>query len=80
MFTAGLIGNQTCDQISGMFKMIDENDNGTIRLEDMKRLVKDIGESVTMDELKEIISNATGGEVEISPDAFAEIFKRPSAH
>jgi Ca2+-binding EF-hand superfamily protein len=38
--------------------------------------VKDIGESVTIEELKEMIKYTTGGDAEISPDEFFNMFKR----
>ncbi len=79
VFTSGLIGTQSREQIMGMFKMIDEDDSGTIRLEDMRMLVGDIGESVTIEELRELISNATGGDAEISFEQFFGIFKRPTS-
>ena len=62
-----------------MFKFIDEDESGSIKLDDMKRLVKDIGESVTIEELKEIIGYATGGDAEITFDEFYNMFKRSTA-
>ena len=78
LFTSDLIGNQTREQVMGMFRFLDETGSGTIKLDDMKRLVKDIGESVTVDELREIIRNATGGDAEISFEEFFNIFKKPT--
>ena len=79
IFTSGLIGNQTREQIMSMFRIIDEDESGTIKVEDLRRLVKDIGESVTVDELRDIIGNVTGGDVEIPFEQFYNIFKKSAA-
>ena len=78
VFTSDLVGNHTREQVMGMFRFLDETGTGTIKLDDMKRLVKDIGESVTVEELREIIRNATGGDAEISFEEFFTIFKKPT--
>lgn len=79
LFTTGLIANHSKDQIKSMFSFLDDDGSGTIQLDDMKRLVKDIGESVTMEELKEIIEHVSGGNSEISFEAFYNIFKKSTA-
>lgn len=75
-FTIDITGNQTRDQINSMFKIIDDDDSGSINLEDMKKLVKDIGESVTMEEMRELIKNATSNNDEIPFEEFFNIFKK----
>jgi Ca2+-binding EF-hand superfamily protein len=75
-FTVDLTGNQNREQISSMFKIIDDDDSGSIKLEDMKRLVREIGESVTMEELRDLIKNATANNDEITFKEFYNIFKR----
>ncbi len=81
IFTTGLIANQTKDQIKAMFNYLDEDESGTIKLDDLKRLAKDIGESVTMEELREMVKNITGsnGDPEITFEEFYNIFKRTTA-
>jgi len=80
IFTTGLISNQTKDQIKSIFNYLDEDESGTIKLDDIKRLTKDIGESVTIDEMKEMMKNITGGnDQEITFEEFYNIFKRSNA-
>ena len=79
IFTTGLIANQSKDQIKSMFNFLDEDESGTITLEDMKRLVKDIGESTTMEELKDIIKYVSDGNNEITFESFFNIFKKSTA-
>ena len=63
IFTTGLVANQNREQIRIMFNFLDEDNSGTIKLNDFKRLSKEIGESVTLDELTDMIKNVTGGNI-----------------
>jgi len=62
-----------------MFHFLDEDETGTIKIEDLRRLTRDIGESVTMEELKDIIKNISGGNSEITFEEFYNIFKKSTA-
>ena len=79
IFTTGLIANHTKEQIRSMFNFLDEDQSGTIKLDDLKRLTKDIGESITINELKDMIKNITNGNDEITFEEFYNIFKKSTA-
>lgn len=78
IFTTELTRNQTREDITNMFKLVDIDEKGAIKLDDLKRLVKEIGESVTLDELRELIKNCTSNNDEIPFEEFYNIFKRPT--
>ena len=60
-----------------MFNFLDEDESGTIKPDDLKRLAKDIGESITMEEIREMIRNITGrNDMEITLEEFHNIFKK----
>ncbi len=78
-FTTDLTGCQNRDRVAELFKIVNEDSGTSIRLEDLRRLVKDIGESVTIDELKTMIRNVTGNNDEIPFEVFHALVKKPTA-
>ena len=62
LFTIELVNDISQEHIANLFRLIDTNSTGTIRLEDLRRLVKDIGETVSSEELRDMLKKVGNGE------------------
>ena len=71
------LGNkETRDGINRIFDLFDDERTGTINIRNMKRVAKELGESLTVDELKEILSRAASNGEEITRDDFYNIMTK----
>ena len=76
-FTIDLVGIQSKDHIANIFHLVDEDNSGTIKLDDMVRLVQEIGETISPEELKEMIKKVSGNKEEITfEDFYAALSRR----
>ncbi|KAF9565990.1 hypothetical protein EC968_003959 [Mortierella alpina] len=65
------------DEVSRVFQLFDGQDNGVIRLEDLRRVASDLGLSMTDSELREMIEEADkDGDGGVSEQEFARVMKK----
>ena len=61
------------------FKLFDTNNNGSINLDDLKRVAKELGESMSDEELREMIDEADrNGEGKVSEQDLIRIMRKTS--
>ena len=75
-FTTDLVNNLSPDHIGNIFRMIDGNNKGTIRLDDLQKVVKETGETVSTEELREMIKRIGADKDAITFDEFYAIMSR----
>ena len=67
----------TKDEILKAFRLFDDDDTGKITFKNLKRVAKELGESLTDEELQEMIEEADrDGDGEISQEEFLRIMKK----
>ena len=73
------LGNrETREGIDRIFDLFDEEKKGVISLKNLKKIAKELGETMSEDELKEMLSRAASNGNEISREDFYNIMtKRP---
>jgi len=71
------LGNRTTREgIQRIFELFDESDKGTITVENLKRVAKELGESMTEEELEEAVSRVAVDKKAITPDDFYKILTK----
>ncbi len=69
------------EEILKAFRLFDDADTGKITLENLRRVAKEIGETMTDEELQEMIDEADrDGDGAINPDEFLRIMKKTSLY
>uniref|UniRef100_A0A0G4EZS1 EF-hand domain-containing protein n=1 Tax=Chromera velia CCMP2878 TaxID=1169474 RepID=A0A0G4EZS1_9ALVE len=78
MMTARLVSKDSKDDIKKVFALFDENQSGTISIENLERVSREIGEILTPQELQEMIRRIdTSGTGEVSfEDFYAMMVKK----
>merc|ERR1711934_1304078 len=70
-------GKDAKDDIIKAFKLFDEDETGKVSFKNLKRVAKELGESMGDDELQEMIDEAdTDGDGEINEEEFLRIMKK----
>ncbi|XP_008782222.2 caltractin [Phoenix dactylifera] len=65
------------EQLMKAFCIIDQDSNGKISAVDIQRLAKDLGENFTLEEIREMITEADrNGDGEVDADEFIRVMKR----
>jgi centrin-1 len=65
------------EEILKAFKLFDDDSTGKISLRNLKRVARELGETMTDDELQEMIDEADrDGDGEISEEEFIRIMKK----
>lgn len=65
------------EEILKAFKLFDDDTTGKISLKNLKRVARELGETMTDDELQEMIDEADrDGDGEISEEEFIRIMKK----
>ena len=59
-----------------IFDLFDDDKTGTINLNNLKRVAKELGETMTVDELKEMLSRAASNNDEITREDFYNIMTK----
>ena len=69
------------EELAKAFELFDEDSSGRISVRNMRRIAKELGESLTDDELQAMIDEFdTDGDGEISMEEFAAIMKSTSLY
>ena len=69
------------EEILKAFKLFDDDDTGRISFANLKRVADELGESLTDEELKEMIGEADrSGEGEVNQEDFLRIMKKTSLY
>ena len=77
MMTAKMSDKDTREDIQKVFNLFDDDQSGHISLRNLKRVAKELGETMSDAELMEMIERAdTDGDGEISPDEFYAIMTK----
>lgn len=79
IMTSRIAGNDTKEDVQKVFNLFDEDKTGYITLQNMKRVAKDLGETMSDAELLEMIERAdTDEDGQISPSEFYSIMTKKS--
>ncbi len=71
------LGNrETREGIDRIFDLFDDDKSGTINLNNLKRVAKELGETMTIDELREMLSRAASNNEEITREDFYNIMTK----
>ncbi len=71
------LGNrETREGIDRIFDLFDDDKSGTINLNNLKRVAKELGETMTIDELREMMSRAATNNEEITREDFYNIMTK----
>ncbi len=71
------LGNrETREGIDRIFDLFDDDKSGTINLNNLKRVAKELGETMTVDELREMLSRAASNNDEITREDFYNIMTK----
>ena len=77
MMTAKMSDKDTREDIQKVFNLFDDDQTGHITLRNLKRVAKELGETMSDAELMEMIERAdTDGDGEISPEEFYAIMTK----
>ena len=77
MMTAKMSDKDTREDIAKVFNLFDDDGTGMITLKNLKRVAKELGETMTEAELLEMIERAdTDQDGEISPEEFYAIMTK----
>ncbi|XP_073897790.1 centrin-4 isoform X1 [Castor canadensis] len=69
------------EEILKAFKLFDDDDTGSISLNNIKRVAKELGENLTDDELQEMLDEADrDGDGEINEEEFLRMMKKTSLY
>ena len=71
------LGNrETKEGINRIFDLFDDDKSGTINLQNLRRVAKELGETMSVDELKEMLQRASANGEEITREDFYNIMTK----
>ena len=71
------LGNrETKEGIMRIFDLFDDDKSGTINLNNIRRVAKELGENMSVDELKEMLARASSNGEEITREDFYNIMTK----
>jgi len=77
MMTAKISDTDSREEIMKVFRLFDEGETGYITLSNLERVARELGETLTTDELREMIERADlDNDGKISPDEFVNIMTK----
>eukprot|EP00331_Platyophrya_macrostoma_P019872 CAMPEP_0176467696 /NCGR_PEP_ID=MMETSP0127-20121128/38604_1 /TAXON_ID=938130 /ORGANISM="Platyophrya macrostoma, Strain WH" /LENGTH=116 /DNA_ID=CAMNT_0017861029 /DNA_START=139 /DNA_END=489 /DNA_ORIENTATION=- len=77
LMTVKMAERDPLDEIRKAFKLFDDDDSGKISLKNLRRVAKELGETMNDDELQEMIDEADrDGDGEINEEEFIRIMKK----
>ena len=69
------------EEILKAFKLFDDDDTGSISLNNIKRVTKELGENLTDDELQEMLDEADhDGDGEINKEEFLKMMQKTTLY
>ncbi len=74
--TSKLGDKETRNGISKIFELFDDDRTRSINLNNLRRVAKELGETMTIDELKEMLERAAGNGAEITFEDFYNIMTK----
>merc|ERR1712162_82815 len=81
MMTAKMSEKDTREEICKAFRLFDDDKTGKISFKNLKRVAKELGETMTDEELMEMVDEADrDGDGEINEDEFLRIMKKTSLY
>ena len=73
------LGNkETKEGINRIFDLFDEDNTGTINLNNLKKVSKELGETLSVDELRDMLTRAASDGKEITREDFYRIMSKKS--
>ena len=77
MMTARMSDKDTREDIAKVFKLFDDDNTGQITLKNLRRVARELGETMTDEELQEMIDRAdSNGDGNVSLDDFFNIMTK----
>ena len=77
MMTARMSDKDTREDISKVFRLFDDDTSGSITLRNLRRVAKELGETMTDEELQEMVDRAdSNGDGAVSMDDFYNIMTK----
>ena len=77
MMTARMSDKDTREDISKVFRLFDDDCTGTITLRNLRRVARELGETMTDEELQEMVDRAdSNGDAAVTMDDFYNIIRR----
>merc|ERR1719454_604870 len=81
MMTAKMSERDSTEEILKAFRLFDDDETGFITLKNLRRIAKEIGETMTDEELQEMIEEADrDGDGQVSEEEFLRIMKKTSLY
>lgn len=81
IMSAKLVDKDAKEEIYKAFRLFDDDSTGKISFKNLKRVAKELGESITDDELQEMIAEADlDGDGQVNEDEFFRIMKKTSLY
>ncbi|CAH0389584.1 unnamed protein product [Bemisia tabaci] len=81
LMTSKIAEKDSDEEIIKAFKLFDDDETGKISFKNLKRVAKELGETLTDEELQEMIDEADrDGDGEISQEEFLRIMKKTSLY
>ena len=79
MMTARMSDKDTREDISKVFRLFDDDCTGTITLRNLRRVARELGETMTEDELREMIfeANRKNRDGVVTQEEFLSILEKP---
>ena len=76
MMTARMSDKDTREDISKVFRLFDDDTSGSITLRNLRRVAKELGETMTAEELEEMLSRAATNGEDITFEDFYNIMTK----
>ena len=77
MMTARMSDRDTREDIDKVFRLFDDDGTGTITIRNLRRVARELGETMTDEELQEMIDRAdSNGDSAVTPDDFYNIMTK----
>merc|ERR1712118_463334 len=77
MMEQKILNKDQKDDLMKAFSLFDDDKTGTISLQNLKRIAKELGETLSEDELKEVITESDkDGDGELNLDEFLAVMKK----
>ena len=80
MMTARMSDRDTREDINKVFRLFDDDGTGTISIRNLRRVARELGETMTDEELQEMIDRAdSNGDSAVTPDDFYNIMTKKTS-